>query len=156
MISDSGLVWSMNCESCEEPKNSRTAAAAGLALMRSCGMIVSISTERHALLDRALHAQQADAILVLHQFADRAHAAVAEMVDVVDLAAAVAQVDERLDDGEDVLLAQRALGVGRVEVEAHVHLDAADRREVVALGVEEQRLEHRLRRTRWSAARRGA
>ena len=54
-------------------------------------------------------------------------------------------VDQRLDDRENVLLAQRALRVGRVEVEAHVHLDAADRREVVALGVEEQRLEHRLR-----------
>ena len=64
------------------------------------------------------------------------------MVDVVDLAAAVAQIHQRLDDGEDVLLAQGALGVGRVEVEAHVHLDAADRREVVALAVEEQRLEH--------------
>ena len=50
---------------------------------------------RHALLDRALHAQQADAVLVLHQFADRAHAAIAEMVDVVDLALAVAQVDQR-------------------------------------------------------------
>ena len=64
----------------------------------------------HALLDRALHAQQADAVLVLHQLADRAHAAVAEMVDVVDLALAVAQVDQRLDDGEDVFLAQRAHG----------------------------------------------
>jgi hypothetical protein len=134
VISDSGLVWSMNCESCEEPKNSRTAAAAGLALIRSCGMTVSISTERHALLDRALHAQQADAVLVLHQLADRAHAAVAEIVDVVDLALAVAQVDQRLDHGEDVLLAQHAHGVLGVEVEAHVHLDAADGRQVVALG----------------------
>src|ERR1039457_6662319 len=35
----------MNCESCEEPKNSRTAAAAGLALIRSCGITVSISTD---------------------------------------------------------------------------------------------------------------
>ncbi len=52
---------------------------------------------RHALLDGALHAQQADAVLVLHQLADRAHAAVAEIVDVVDLALAVAQVDQRLD-----------------------------------------------------------
>ena len=67
------------------------------------------------------------------------------MVDVVDFAAAVAQVDQRLDDRQNVLLAQRALRVGRVEVEAHVHLDAADRRKIVALGVEEQRLEHRLR-----------
>ena len=144
MISDSGLVWSMNCDSCEEPKNSRTAAAAGLALIRSCGMTVSISTERHALLDRALHAQQADAVLVLHQFADRAHAAVAEIVDVVDLALAVAQVDQRLDHGQDVFLAQHAHGVRALELEAHVHLDAADGREVVALAVEEQRLEHGL------------
>ena len=45
MISESGLVWSMNCESCEEPKNSRTAAATGLALIRSCGIAASISTE---------------------------------------------------------------------------------------------------------------
>ena len=66
------------------------------------------------------------------------------MIDVVDLAAAVAQVDQRLDHREDVLAAQGAHGVGRVEIEAHVHLDAADRREVVALGIEEQRVEHRL------------
>ena len=62
----------------------------------------------HALADRALHAQQADAVLVLHQLADRAHAAVAEMVDVVDLAAAVLELDQHLEDGEDVFLAQRA------------------------------------------------
>jgi len=35
----------MNWLSCEEPKNSRTAAAAGLALIRSCGITVSMSTE---------------------------------------------------------------------------------------------------------------
>ena len=34
----------MNCDSCDDPKNSRTAAAAGFALIRSCGMTVSIST----------------------------------------------------------------------------------------------------------------
>ena len=156
MISDSGLVWSMNCESCEEPKNSRTAAAAGLALIRSCGITVSMSTERHALLDGALHAQQADAVLVLHQLADRAHAAVAEMVDVVDLALAVAQVDQRLDDREDVLLRSTRTVSRRFELEAHVHLDAADGREVVALGIEEQAVEQRLSRPRASAARPGA
>ena len=61
----------------------------------------------HALLDRALHAQQADAELVLHQLADRTHAAIAEIVDVVDFAAAVAQIRQRLEDREDVFLAQR-------------------------------------------------
>ena len=82
--------------------------------------------------------------MILHQFADRTHPPVAQMIDVVDLAAAVAQVHQRLDHREDIILAQGALGVGRVEVEAHVHLHPADRREVVTLGVEEQRLEHRL------------
>jgi len=52
---------------------------------------------RHALLDRPLHAQKPNAILILHQFADRAHAPVAQMIDVVDLAAAVAQVHQRPD-----------------------------------------------------------
>ena len=33
----------MNCESCEDPKNSFTTAETGLALMRSCGISVSIS-----------------------------------------------------------------------------------------------------------------
>src|SRR5258708_16284577 len=33
----------------------------------------------HALLDGAFHAQQADTVLVLHQFADRAHPAVAQV-----------------------------------------------------------------------------
>ena len=62
----------------------------------------------HPLAHRALHAQQADAELVLHQLADRAHAPVAEMIDVVDLAAAVLDLDQHLDDGDDVLGAQHA------------------------------------------------
>ena len=101
---------------------------------------------RHALLDGALHAQKADAILIFHQLADRTHPAIAEMIDVVDLALAVAQIDQRADHRDDVFLAQDAHGVRRIEIEPHVHLDAADRGQVVALRIEEQRLEHILRR----------
>ena len=43
----------MNCESCEEPKNSLTAAATGFALIISCGMIGSLS----ATVRRSLTAQ---------------------------------------------------------------------------------------------------
>ena len=43
VISDSGLVWSMNCDSCEEPKNSLIAAETGFALIRSCGIRFSLS-----------------------------------------------------------------------------------------------------------------
>ena len=71
--------------------------------------------QAHALLDGALHADQADAVLVLDQLADRAHAAVAEVVDVVDLAVAVLELDQVAHDLQDVLAAQRALLERRVE-----------------------------------------
>ena len=98
----------------------------------------------HALAHRALHAQQADAELVLHQLADRAHAPVAEMIDVVDLAAAVLDLDQHLDDGDHVLGAQHAQRVLALHAQAHVHLHPADRGEVVALGIEHQAGEQRL------------
>ena len=99
----------------------------------------------HALLHGALHAEQADAVLVLEQLADRTHAAVAEIVDIVDLALAVLQVDKRLHHRKDVLGAERGDGVLGVEVEAHVELDAAHGRQVVAVGIEEQAGEQRFR-----------
>ena len=92
----------------------------------------------HPLLDGALHAQQADPELVLHQLAHRAHPAVAEIVDVVDFATAVAQLRQRLEDGEDVVLAQHPHGVGRIQPHAHIHLHPAHRRQVVALRIEEK------------------
>ncbi len=98
----------------------------------------------HALLDRPLHAEQTDAVLVLEQLAHRADPAVAEVVDVVDLAAAVPQAHQDPQNGDDVVLAQDADVVRAFLLEAHVHLHPADRRQVVALGVEEQALEHGL------------
>ena len=57
VVDDSGFVWSMNCESCEEPKNSRTAAAAGSVdqVLRHDGVDLD---RRHPLLDGALHAKE--------------------------------------------------------------------------------------------------
>ena len=69
--------------------------------------------EAHALLDRALHADEADAVLVLEQLADRADAAVAEVVDVVDaVPLAVLEVDQEADDLEDVALGETWLSSG--------------------------------------------
>jgi hypothetical protein len=48
----------MNWLSWLEPKNSRTAAAAGLALIRSCGMTVSMSTEdMRSLIARSMRSR---------------------------------------------------------------------------------------------------
>ena len=135
----------MNCESWLDPKNSRIAAITGLALTRSCGMAVDISWyTRHLFLDGALHADQADAELVFEQFAHRADAAVAQVIDVVDRADAPAQLQQVLDGVDEVLLVERALVerslVGLV-VQLDVELHAADAREIVLARVEEHALE---------------
>ena len=136
-----GLIHELRL-SCEEPKNSRTAAAAGLALIRSCGMTVSMSTELiRSRIARSIR-NRPSAILILHQFADRTDASIAEMIDIVDLAAAVLEIDQDLDDADDVLRAQHADRVGYIgEAKARIHLDAAHSGKVIAFGIEEQPLE---------------
>ena len=44
MRPSSEFVWLMNCESCEEPKNSFCAATTGRMLMIVCGVIASASS----------------------------------------------------------------------------------------------------------------
>ena len=103
----------MNCESCELPKYSLTTARDRLRVDEVVRHErVDLLRHAHALLDRALHANQTDAVLVLHQLADRADAAVAEVVDVVDRSAAVLQLDEVTNGLEDVLRREH-LGVER-------------------------------------------
>ena len=59
------------------------AATTGRMLISAFGVALSELLDRHALLDDALHAQQADAEVVLDQLADGADAAVAQVIDVV-------------------------------------------------------------------------
>ena len=53
----------------------------------------------------------------------------------------VAQFHQRLDTGDDVFLAERPHGVFGIQSQTHVHLDPANRRQVIALAVEEKRIE---------------
>ena len=65
--------------------------------------------KRHALLDRTLHANEADAVLVLEQLADDTNAAIAQVVDVVDALVrigTVLQIHQILDGVEDVFAPQ--------------------------------------------------
>ena len=101
--------------------------------------------DRHLLLDRALHPDQADAELVLEELADRADAAVAEVVDVVDVRRVLAQLEQVLDHLVEVLRVQDLLVERRVQPELGVQLQPADAREVVLLRVEEHVLEERPR-----------
>ncbi len=145
VISDSGLVWSMNCESCDEPKNSRTAAAAGFALIRSCGMTVSISTDdMRSLIARSMRRRPMRYWFSINSPTERTRRLPRlSMSSISPLPSR--RSTSVFDHGEDVVLAQHAHRIRRIEVEAHVHLHATDGRKVVAVGIEEQRLEHRRR-----------
>src|SRR5215510_4705999 len=123
----------MNCESCDEPKNSRTAAAAGFALIRSCGMTVSISTDdMRSLIARSMRRRPMRYWFSISSPTERTRRLPRLSMSSIS-ATAVAELDQGLDDREDVVLAEHADRVLDLEVEAHVHLHAADRREVVAL-----------------------
>ena len=56
MTSESGFVWSMNCDSCEDPKNSLIEAMTGFELIRSCGIAESMSwwTDIFSLMARSI------------------------------------------------------------------------------------------------------
>ena len=114
----------------------------------------------HALAHDALHAAQARADLVLDELADRADAAVAEVVDVVHVEADVdllavadtreglllgVQRDEVLDRRDDVVDREHRVTEVRVDPELAVDLVATHLRQVVALRVEVEVVEQRTR-----------
>ena len=96
----------MNCESWLDPKNSFTTARNRLRVDQVVRHQRFDFLNAHALLDRALHANETDAVLVLDQLAHRANAAVTEVVDVVDRAVAVLELDEVDGRLEDILLGE--------------------------------------------------
>ena len=65
--------------------------------------------DAHLLFDRALHAHQTNSELVLHQLANRAHAAIAEMVDVIHQADAAAQLEQVANGRVEVFRLKRAV-----------------------------------------------
>src|SRR5208283_4274972 len=100
--------------------------------------------DAHFFLDGALHADQADAELVLHQFADSAHAAVAEVIDVVNGSDVLSQLEQVLDGCVEIVGIERALlEAGRFLVleQLDVEFQAAYAREIVFARVEEHALE---------------
>ena len=124
----------------------------------------------HSFLDDSFHAGEADAELVLQELADAADAAVAQMVDIVGAAFAVHQFEEAFEGAENIFLGQVLdiivadlgdiafvdfIGFGFVVPDQTFFVDpfenavfeffiefiAADIAEVIAFGIEEQRVQ---------------
>src|SRR5690606_12648426 len=94
--------------------------------------------------DRALNTYQANAELVLGHFAYAANTTVTQVVDVVDDAFAVTDIDQGLEDRNDIFLAQHARTFDLGATDTTVELHAAYGRQVVTLGAEEQVVEQGL------------
>ena len=74
----------------------------------------------HAVLGDALHAHQPHPEFILNEFAHGAHAAVAQVVDVVGQLLRSIEADDLADDAHQILHAEgAALGVLR-----HIHIEA--------------------------------
>jgi len=93
-----------------------------------------------SLISRAMR-RQADRELVGDQLADRAYPAVAEVVDVVGVAAAFGQLDQVADDRDKVVLGEDGVVLRHAHLEPLVDLVAPHPPQVVTLGMKEQALQ---------------
>ncbi len=117
--------------------------------------------QTHPLLDRTLHPDQADPVLVFQQFTNRTHTTVTEMVDIVDLDSeltgialivghlpvidAVTQVNQVTDNFQDILFRQGGDFQRQLQTKLMVQLEATNRREVITFLIEEQAREKCIR-----------
>ena len=60
------------------------------------------------------------------------------MVNIVDITATIAQVDQGFDTGHDIFAAQCAHGIFRIQGQTHIHFHPAHCREIITLTVKEQ------------------
>ena len=138
-----GLVDDLRQLAAAEEEIDRAADALGVDQLGDAAQLVRV-LQAHALLDGALELQEALAKLFAGQFVDRAQTAVAQMIDVVDVTFAAAQLEHVLQRVDQVLAAERHHRFGHVLVELAVDAEAADAAEAIAVFVEELFLEQRL------------
>jgi len=99
--------------------------------------------QRHALLDEALGARQTDAALVGQQFADRADAAAAEMVNVVHAALALFEAKQIFRRDDQIVFGQDARAFLVLEAKFLIDLVTSDAAQIVTLRIEKQAFEQR-------------
>ena len=80
----------------------------------------------HALFNGTLHAQQADAVLIFHQLTDRTHTAIAKIVNIINIATSVAQIDECFHNADNIFFAQHTNIIRAFLIEADIHFHPTD------------------------------
>ena len=102
--------------------------------------------QRQTLFHRTLYADQANAELVFRHFANGTDTTVAEVVDIIDFAFTVTDIDELLHHFDDVFFAQDTGTFDFVAQQRTVELHTTYRGQIVAVFGEEQVLEQAFSR----------
>ena len=102
--------------------------------------------QRQTLFHRTLYADQANAELVFRHFANGTDTTVAEVVDIIDFAFTVTDIDELLHHFDDVFFAQDTGTFDFVAQQRTVELHTTNRRQIIAVFGEEQVLEQAFSR----------
>jgi hypothetical protein len=87
--------------------------------------------DRHLLFDRPLHADQADAELVLEQFSDGPNPAISQVINIIHAADIFRQLERVLYDRIEIICRQRALLERCIESQFDIEFEPADFREVI-------------------------
>ena len=91
-----------------------------------------------AFLDGPLDPDQANTELVFHHLAHASDPAIAQVINIVHAVLAVANIDQHLHHGDNVLGAEHAFAGDLLAPDPAVELHAPDRGQIIALGAEEQ------------------
>ena len=94
-----------------------------------------------AFLDGPLDPDQADAELVFHHLAYASNPAIAQVINIVNAVLAVANIDQHLHHGDNVIGGQHAFAGDLPAPDPAVEFHAADRGQIIAIRAEEQILE---------------
>ena len=130
----------MNCDSWLEPKNSLMTADTGFALMSSWGIGPLGLRKTQTLLDCPLHPHQPMRNWFSTISPTLTYAPVAQVIDIIDGADSVTNVDQHLEHIDDVFLGQDVGPVGFAAPDAAIEFHSTYRREIVAIGLKNRLL----------------
>ena len=99
-----------------------------------------------AFLDSTFNPDQPCTKLIFSQFTDTPYTTVAQMVDIVDLAASIAQFDQNLDDRKNIVIGQSHRSSQFVTTDPAVEFHPADSRQIVPLFIVEKAIEQSFNR----------
>ena len=92
----------------------------------------------------ALNTDETGTELVLSEFAYATHTAITQVIDIIDFAAAIAQLNQNLDYGEHVFVRQRHGACQFIATNAAIELHTAHSRQIVTIFVVKQSVEQSL------------